>query len=191
MRCFAVLVAAFVCSGALSADTVQSATKDPDRPLATVQSKPEPQIRQSKDSDLAVKELHSPITVDLDASWLRTLPFREDGDIRLPRFYCDDVTLEDMEVKKKLDKKDGGVEVHIGFQLRVRPQKNDKVIELEFALLNGERELQLERIEDIEINAGKDEDESFSFDMSRDNFAEFTAEGAAPQLRVSMIVLND
>ena len=105
--------------------------------------------------------------------------------------YCDDVTLEDMEVKKKLDKKDGGVEVHIGFQLRVRPQKNDKVIELEFALLNGERELQLERIEDIEINAGKDEDESFSFDMSRDNFAEFTAEGAAPQLRVSMIVLND
>ena len=80
----AVFVAAFVCWGAFAGQEGQPAPTESPTPPAAAQSKTAAQVRQADDADLVVKEWHSPITFDLDAGWLRSLPLGGTARIAAP-----------------------------------------------------------------------------------------------------------
>ena len=187
-----VLLVAFVSSGAFASEPGQPATKDTTTPPVSAQSKAASQVRQAEDSDLIVKEWHSPITFDLDAGWLRTLPFGETADIEdLPSFYCDGVTVHNMKVTKSLQRKSGVVQLHIEFQLRARRQRDDKAVALEFTFLNGEQRLRLGRLEDLSPRPEYRAVGEITYNIPKEMFAAYTADGSSPQLRVTMIAIND
>ena len=170
MRFIAVLFVAFACSGAFTA---------------------EPQIRQATNADFNIQEWNSPIAFDLDASWLRTLPFKGKTEItNLPTFYCDSVTLNHMQVTKSPQKKNGDVEGTITVTTHVRKQREEKIVEIEFSLLNGDQQLLLGRIEDLEPRIVYYDEQGIKYKIPNETFAAYTADGSAPKLRVSLIVLN-
>lgn len=193
MRFATVLLVVFVCSGAFTSVEGQSATPDTSTSPTPAQSKAEARVRQADESELAIKEWHSPITFDLDASWLRTQPFGKWVVVEdVPSFYCDGVTIDTMEVHRRLRRKTKAVEVKFILRLYARKQRDDKVVALEYALINGEHRLLLGRSDDLQADAGgRPVEEWFEYTIPSETFAAYTAEGSNPLLRVSMIVRNN
>jgi hypothetical protein len=138
---------------------------------------------------LIVKEWHSPITFDLDAGWLRTLPFGKKSQITdLPSFYCDGVTLDLMDVTKRLKAKSGTVELEIYVKLRARRGPSDKVAALEFTLLSGDRRMALGRSADLKVRDGDWNEMWITYRLPKETFAAYTADGSSPNLRIAMVV---
>ena len=168
---------------------LSATTTDSSNAQAPAAPKAASQVRQSEDSDLIVKEWHSPITFDLDAGWLRTLPFGKQSRINdLPSFYCDGVTLDLMDVTKRSKAKNGVVELEIHVQLRARRGPSDKVVALEFTLVNGEPRLLLGRSDDLKVADGDWNEMWIKYKIANETFAAYTVDGSSPQLRVSMVV---
>ena len=188
----AVFVAAFVCWGAFAGQEGQPAPTESPTPPAAAQSKTAAQVRQADDADLVVKEWHSPITFDLDAGWLRSLPLGGTARIEdLPSFYCDGVTLDRMEAKRSSEPTTETVDVRLQFHLRARRHGDDKIVALEFTLLTGEQQLLLGRRDELELSAGDSESWSVQFKIPKETSVAYTTDGSSPRLRVSMIVQND
>ena len=194
MRLAACLLVAFACRGAFTGVAGQSATPDTSTSPTPAQSKAQARVRQADDSEFAVKEWHSPIAFDLDAGWLRTQPFGKWVVVKdIPSFYCDGVTIDTMKVRRRLRRTTKDVEVRFLVLLHARKQTDDKVVALEYALVNGEQRLLLGRSDDLETDAGRwpQTQASFEYTIPSETFAAYTAEGSYPMLRVSMIVINN
>jgi len=149
-------------------------------------------VRQADPSELIVKEWHSPITFDLDASWIRTLPPGGSASLPdLPSFYCDGVTLDRLIVRKGLTPADSGVDLTIEFHLRVRKDADDKLVGLEFTLISGGQRVVLGHRDELDISEGDSLSSSAYFRLSKKAVAALTSEGAKPQLRLTVIVRTD
>jgi hypothetical protein len=192
MRLAAALLVALACSGAFASEPGQPATTDSTTPKAPVSSQAAPQVRQASDADLIIKEWHSPITFEVDASWLRTLPFRRTAKlVDLPSFYCDGVTLESAEVTKKLNGQTGAVKLEFKIPIRARRAESDKVVRLEFALRDGERLLLLGTSKDLEVPDGYTYPWRAAYMLPKDTFAAYSADGSNSRLQISMIVQDN
>ncbi len=149
------------------------------------------QVRQAEDSDLIVKEWHSPITFEIDAAWLGTLPLGKSKEIDdLPSFHCDNASLESMKVTKTKPQS-GIVRLTIEYVLSVQASTHDKLVELEFSLLSDDMRLPLGRASDLKIGEGRKLSSLARYDKPDERFAPYMADGSNPQFRVSMIVRND
>jgi hypothetical protein len=175
MKLAACLVVALACSGTFATEPKPSA-------------KPSSEVRQAEDSDLIVKEWRSPITFELDAGWLRTLPSGKQMQITdVPAFFCDGVTLDKMTVTKRLKSRRGVVELEIYTHFRARRAPSDKVAVLEFTLLNGEQLSPLGRSDELEVPDGGWNQQWLEYEIPQDVFVAYTVEGSNPRLRVTMI----
>ena len=184
-----ILVAACVLAfPAIASEPGQSPASDSPTPPTSVQPEAAPQIRQSTSSDLIIKEWHSPITFDLDAGWLATLPLKGTGKFKdIPSFYCDGATVENMTITKT-QPKPGTIRLQIDFDLYVKESAHDKIVETEFTLVNGDASLPLGRDED-KVAEGSTRSTWVRYDRSEQRLAPYFADGT--QLRVSMLVRND
>jgi len=193
MRLAAVILVSFTCWAAFAGDAQHLVTGESDAPPAAADSRVPAQVRQAEDSDLTIKEWHSPVAFDLDASWLRTLPPGGTRKIEdLPIFYCDGVTLDRMEVEKRLQPTTGAVEVKFKFHLRARKNiDGDKIVALEFRTLADGQPLLLGRRDELFIAEGDSESWSAHYMIPTDKMAEYAADGSHPLLRISMVVRND
>lgn len=146
-------------------------------------------LRSATDADLVWKEWESPVTFEVDASWLVTAPLRELVTVGgLPRFYCDDVTLDWLEAKKLDNPKTGGLKLKLHMAVSARRQEDDKVVALEFSLLAGENRIALGRVEGLELDAGDSDTWWTDFNVSREAMERLAAPDAKPRLQVTMIV---
>lgn len=193
MRFAACLFVAFACSGALAGEPGQPGASESSPPPAAAQHKATAEVRQADDSDLSVKEWHSPISFDLDAGWLRTLPPGGTTKIEdLPSFYCDGVTLDRMEIQQRLEPTTKAVDLRIKFHLRARNNiDGDKVVALEFMVIDDEQRLRLGRRDELFISEGDSESWSVQFKIPSERIAAYAADGSHPHLRVAMTVRND
>ena len=140
---------------------------------------------------MIVKEWHSPITFELDAAWLATLPMGTPKQIDdLPSFHCDNATLASMRVTRTAPQP-GIIRLTIEYVVSVRASTHDKLVDLEFTLLNGNMHLPLGSASDLKIGEGRSLSSLVRYDKPEERFAPYMAEGSSPQLRVSMIVRND
>jgi len=158
----------------------------------TAQPKATAQVRQADESDLIVKEWHSPITFDLDAGWIRTLPPGGAATLPdLPTFYCDGVTMDRLIVRKGLTPAETGVDLTFESHLRVRKHAGDKLVGLEFTLVGGEQRVVLGHRDDLAVSEGESLSSSALFRISKKALVALTPAGAKPQLRISVIVHSD
>ena len=168
----------------------QSPTSGSPTPPTSAESKATAQVRQAEDSDLIIKEWHSPITFSLDASWLGKLPL--DGTQRiqdLPVFYCDGATIDSMTITKTRSNPES-IRLKIDFDLYVKESAHDKIVETEFSLMNGDAILPLGRDED-KVAEGRRRSTWVWYEKPEERFSPYLAAESHTQLRVSMIVRND
>ena len=190
MRSTAVFVAALACSVVFASDPGQPAAAGSSGPPASTDSKPAPEVRQATDEDLIVKEWHSPITFEVDAAWLTTLPLGGAKEIDdLPSFHCDSATLASLKVTTAKPQP-GIMRLTIEYVLSVQASTHDKLIDLEFTLLAGNTRLPLGRVSDLAVAEGKSFSSLVRYDRPEERFAPYLAEGSTPRIRVSMIVRN-
>jgi hypothetical protein len=177
MKRFAVFVVVLVCSGAFASEP-----------------KPEvvnPTLRASQDSDLIVKDWHSPITFEVDASWLADLAVGQSKEVQgIPTFHCDGATLDSMTVKKTRPHP-GVTRLKLEFDLSVEDLTHDKLVDLEFTLLSGNTRLPLGREKNFAVAEGKSRSTWVWYEKPDDRLAPYMTEGSNAQLRISMIVRND
>ena len=160
-------------------------------PPTSAQPKAAQEVRQSADSDLIVKEWHSPITFDIDASWLETLPINGTATIRdLPSFYCDGATVGAMTITKTRPR-NGWVRLKFAFDLYVKGGAHDKFVDMEFTLMGGDSTFPLGRVEDFQVAEGRTLSTWAWYEIAGARIAPYVGAEAPPKIRVSMIVRND
>lgn len=146
-------------------------------------------IRPATDADLQVKEWTSPVTVDVPLVGLAEAPDKTAWYApSMPKFFCDDVTIDSIDVTKTPTKRDGQRSLVIWVHLRTRRQQDDKAVTLELSIHAGERTRFLGRIEDIEVPAGESQGVRHAPLLTTGEQADFLAAGKSAVLRIAMIV---
>jgi hypothetical protein len=130
-------------------------------------------------------ELASPAVVDIDASWLRSLPTAEETDIKyVPRFHTDGAVITRIEAfKGRADGRKGLM--HLCFHIGLR-RGLDKDITINYDLRDGDHVVGSGRIKRQNL----DERETTMFDgvlrFAESDFDKLKADGAKPVLRVTV-----
>jgi S1-C subfamily serine protease len=159
---------------------------------ASVASTTTQQVRPAEPGDLLVPEYPSPVTIDIPVAGFASAPPKRDWIVdTVPKFFCNDVTIDFMDLTKKYSRDDRSVELEIQTLLFVRLQEDHKAVSLEYALEDGDRRHLLGRIDGISAEADDRTTVWEKFELPRAVFDEFFAEGREPLLRIGMIVRRD
>jgi hypothetical protein len=158
----------------------------------SAETTPAVEIRPATDADLQVKEWTSPVTVEVPLVGLAEAPEKTVWYApSIPKFFCDDVTIDSIDITKTPTRRAGQLSLVMWFNLRTRRQQNDKAITLELSLHEGEHKRSLGRIEDIEGQAGESQAVRHAPLLTQEEQAAFLAAGKRPVLRITMIVRTD
>ena len=138
--------------------------------------------------DETLPELPTPAVVNMDASWLRSLPqYSEWVDIKnIPRFHCDGAVIRRINIAKA-GTYSGLLQFNLRFDVGLR-KGDDKDITIDYNFLDGDRVVGSGRIDRQNL----DEDQNTTFQVSialaKTDFEKLLAAGAKPIFRLTMSI---
>jgi hypothetical protein len=144
--------------------------------------------RWSGDRDFRVTLVDAPMTVEASFGDFAATP--PGGTWKMPLsggFYCDGLALDGVSFTRNANAEPPAIfrSFDVQVELRARPQADDKVTDLEFIAIDGERELPLGTIADIHVRAGERTSFSHTFSLNAYEFESFFGAGRTPTLRVT------
>jgi hypothetical protein len=144
-------------------------------------------LRWSGDARLRLALIDAPMTIEASFGDFAFTP--PGGTWKMPltgSFYCDGLALDSVSFTRNEETDLPAIfrsfDVVVG--LRAWPQADDKVTDLEFVAIDGERELRLGVIAGIAVRAGESTSFSHTFLLNAYDFDSFFASGTVPDLRV-------
>ena len=140
------------------------------------------------DSRLRLALIDEPMTVEAPFENFAGTPSGETWKMPLTGgFYCDGLALEGVSFTRLPE--DAPASVFLQFDvvvhLRAWSQADDKITDLEFLAIDGERELRLGTIPGIRVTAGESTSFSQTFSLSAYDFESFFGDVGSPVLRVT------